>query len=136
VLPDAGDSADNPLEQNAPDYAADDPAIASWFLAEGDRANRATDLRTFTTGNLVRPLVDGRSYFARLRAEIEAAQAGDQVFFLDFRGDLDERLDGPGSEVGEVLGLAARRGVLVFGLLPAQDVPAVRRGQRGVRPAD
>jgi phosphatidylserine/phosphatidylglycerophosphate/cardiolipin synthase-like enzyme len=39
------------------------------------------------------------------------------VYFLDFRGDLDERLDGPGSEAGEVLGLAARRGVLVFGLL-------------------
>jgi hypothetical protein len=28
--------------------------------------NPATDLRAFTTGNLVQPLVDGRSYFARL----------------------------------------------------------------------
>jgi hypothetical protein len=46
----------------------DDPAIASWFLGEGDRANPATDLRAFTTGNLVQPLVDGRSYFARLCA--------------------------------------------------------------------
>ena len=83
----------------------------------GDRANPATDLRTFTTGNLVQPLIDGRGYFARLCAELQATRAGDQVYFLDFRGDLDERLDGPGSEVGEVLGLAARRQVLVFGIL-------------------
>ncbi|HEY6576304.1 MAG TPA: phospholipase, partial [Mycobacterium sp.] len=114
---DAVDSPDDPLEQDAPDYAADDPVIVSWFLTQGDRANLATDLRVFTTGNLVLPLVDGRRYFARLCAELRAAEAGDQVYFLDFRGDLDERLDGPGSEVGEVLGLAARRKVLVFGLL-------------------
>ena len=31
---DAVDSPDDPLEQDAPDYPADDPAIASWFLAE------------------------------------------------------------------------------------------------------
>jgi len=114
---DADDSPDDPLEQDAPDQPANDRAIGSWFLAEGDRANPATDLRAFTTGNLVQPLVDGRSYFARLCAELQATQAGDQVYFLDFRGDLDERLDGPGTEIGEVLGLAARRGVLVFGLL-------------------
>jgi phosphatidylserine/phosphatidylglycerophosphate/cardiolipin synthase-like enzyme len=114
---DAADSPDDPLKQDAPDQPADDPAIVRWFLAEGDRANPATDLRAFTTGNLVQPLVDGRSYFARLCAELTAARAGDQVYFLDFRGDLDERLDGPGTEAGEVLGLAARRGVLVFGLL-------------------
>jgi phosphatidylserine/phosphatidylglycerophosphate/cardiolipin synthase-like enzyme len=117
MLPDTASPADDPLEQDAPDHAPDDPAIASWFLAEGDRANPATDIRAFTTGNLVQPLVDGRSYFARLRAEIAATQAADQVYFLDFRGDFDELLDGPGSEAGEVLGLAARRGVNVFGLL-------------------
>jgi phosphatidylserine/phosphatidylglycerophosphate/cardiolipin synthase-like enzyme len=117
MLPEAADAPDDPLEQDAPDHLADDPAIGSWFLAEGDRANPATDLRPFTTGNLVQPLVDGRTYFARLCAELEAAEAGDQVYFLDFRGDLDERLDGPGSEVGEVLGRAARRGAGVFGLL-------------------
>ena len=41
-----------------------------------------------------------------------ATVAGDQVYFLDFRGDIDERLDGPGTEVGEVLaggGRARRR---------------------------
>src|SRR5690349_1011283 len=116
MLP-CADPADDPLDQDAPDYPADDPAIPCWFLAESDRANRATDLRGFTTGNLVQPLVDGRGYFARLCAEINAAGRGDQVFFVDFRGDFDEQLDGPGTEAGEVLGRAARRGVSVFGLL-------------------
>ena len=55
VLPDAADPADDPLEQDAPDHVADDPAIGLWFLGEGDRANLATDLRAFTTGNLVAP---------------------------------------------------------------------------------
>jgi phosphatidylserine/phosphatidylglycerophosphate/cardiolipin synthase-like enzyme len=117
MRPDAVDSPDDPLEQDAAGQPMDDPVIAAWFLAEGDRANPATDLRAFTTGNLVRPLVDGRSYFARLAAELAATEPGDQVYFVDFRGDLDERLDGPGSEVGEVLGRAARRKILVFGLL-------------------
>jgi phosphatidylserine/phosphatidylglycerophosphate/cardiolipin synthase-like enzyme len=116
MLPGA-DPADDPLDQDAPDYPVDDPAIPHWFLAESDRANRATDLRGFTTGNLVQPLVDGRGYFARLCAEINATGRGDQVFFVDFRGDFDEQLDGPGTEAGEVLGRAARRGVSVFGLL-------------------
>src|ERR1039457_6350942 len=103
MLPGATDSADDPLEQDAPDHPVDDPAIASWFLGDGDR-------RTFTIGTLVAPLVDGRSYFARLHAERNATEPGDQVYFLDFRGDLDEQLDGPGSAVGDVLGRAARRG--------------------------
>jgi phosphatidylserine/phosphatidylglycerophosphate/cardiolipin synthase-like enzyme len=130
MLPDAASPADNPLEQDAPDHAPDDPAIASWFLAEGDRANPATDIRVFTTGNLVQPLVDGRSYFARLRAEIAATQAADQVYLLDFRGDFDELLDGPGSEAGQVLGLAARRGVNVFGLLWRSQPKALQQSEK------
>ena len=61
MLPGATDSADDPLEQDAPDHPMDDPAIGFWFLGDGDRANPATDLRTFTIGNLVQPLVDGSS---------------------------------------------------------------------------
>ena len=53
---------------------------------EGDRANPATDLRAFTTGNMVRPFVDGCSYFARLCAELQATQAGDQVPWVRDRG--------------------------------------------------
>jgi phosphatidylserine/phosphatidylglycerophosphate/cardiolipin synthase-like enzyme len=129
VLPDSVDSEDDPLEQDAPDHPVDDPAIVSWFLGEGDRANPATDLRVFTTGNLVQPLIDGRSYFARLCAELSATEPGDQVYFLDFRGDLDERLDGPGSEVGEVLGAAARRKVRVFGLLWRSQPKVVQQSE-------
>src|SRR4051794_31489435 len=70
-----------------------------------------------TTGNLVRPLVDGSTYFRRLCEELSATGPGDQVYLADFRGDLDELLAGPGTSVGEVLVAAARRGVLVFGLL-------------------
>lgn len=117
MRPDAAGTPDSPLGQDARDHPVDDPAIGSWFLADGERANRATDLRAFTTGNLVVPLVDGRTYFARLCVELLTTRADDQVYFLDFRGDLDERLDGAGTEVGEVLGDAARRGVAVFGLL-------------------
>jgi hypothetical protein len=46
MLPGATDSADDPPGQDAPDHPADDLAIPAWFLAEGDRANRATDLVT------------------------------------------------------------------------------------------
>jgi phosphatidylserine/phosphatidylglycerophosphate/cardiolipin synthase-like enzyme len=113
------------------------PRISGWttrrlhggFLAEGDRANPATDLKAFTTANVVRPLVDGCSYFARLCAEMQATQAGGQRYFLDFRGDLDERLNGPGSEIGEVLGQAARRKVLVFGLLWRSQPRLLRRSE-------
>src|SRR5450755_5108638 len=62
MLPEAAAPDVDPLEQDAPDH----PAIVSWFLADGDRANPATDLRMFMVGNLV-----------------------------DFRGDPDERPDGP-----------------------------------------
>jgi phosphatidylserine/phosphatidylglycerophosphate/cardiolipin synthase-like enzyme len=129
VLPDSGDSEDDPLEQDAPDHPVDDPAIVSWFLGEGDRVNPATDLRVFTTGNLVQPLIDGRSYFARLCTELSATEPGDQVYFLDFRGDLDERLAGPGSEIGEVLGAAARRKARVFGLLWRSQPKVVQQSE-------
>lgn len=108
---------DDPLEQDAPDHHAHDPAVQHWFLGEGERRNAATDLRLYSTGNLVVPLVDGASYFSRLCDELGRTRAGDQVYFLDFRGDMDEQLDGPGSEVGRVLADASERGVDVFGLL-------------------
>ena len=43
--------------------------------------------------------------------------AGDLLLFTDWRGDPDERLDGPGTEVARVLAEAAGRGVIVRGLL-------------------
>ncbi len=108
---------DDPLEQDAAEQDASDPAVEQWFLGEGERRNPATDLRLYSTGNRVVPLVDGAGYFRRLCEELSATKAGDQVYFLDFRGDMDERLDEPGSEVGQVLAAASDRGVGVYGLL-------------------
>ena len=108
---------DKPLEQDAEEPAAADPALEAWFLDDGGRGNPASGLRLYSCDNLVTPLVDGATYFRRLAAELAQTAAGDQVYFLDFRGDLDERLDGPGSEVGHLLADATDRGVLVFGLL-------------------
>ena len=116
MLSSAAPEPGDPLEQSAQAPPADD-AIAAWFLSDVERVNRATDLRAFSAGNAVTPLVDGASYFRRLCTELAATVAGDQVYFLEFRGDLDERLDGKGTEVGEVLASAAARGVAVFGLL-------------------
>ncbi|MBI1378963.1 MAG: phospholipase [Frankiales bacterium] len=109
---------DEPLEQDAAEPGTDaDPAIARWFLERHERGNPATGLRNLSTGNAVRPLVDGGEYFPRLLEELRATRSGDHVYLADFRGDLQERLDGPGTEIGRVLADASERGVLVFGLL-------------------
>ena len=96
-----------------------------WLLTKAERGNTDTriDARhegeaAWSTGNLVRPLIHGSAYFARLHEVLEATQAGDLVFFTDWQGDADERLTGePGSEVVEVLGSADERGVDVRGLV-------------------
>ena len=104
---------------------AADPAIAAWFLTPDERGNGATriDRRrhaepyAYTDGNQVTVLVDGRAYYDRLLAALEAAPSGSVVHFTDWRGDPDERLDGSGSEVARVLAELARRGVAVRGLV-------------------
>ncbi|MEU7600568.1 phospholipase D family protein [Streptomyces sp. NPDC041003] len=100
------------------------PGGADWLLASGERGNPATRLdrrrpdgAAWSRGNHVRPLVHGAAYFAELLAEIRALRAGDLLLFTDWRGDPDERLDGPGTEIGTVLSRAAGRGVVVKGLL-------------------
>ncbi|MFE9931145.1 phospholipase D family protein [Streptomyces sp. NPDC005533] len=100
------------------------PGCADWLLASGERGNPATRLdrrrpdgTAWSRGNHVRPLVHGATYFAELLAEIRALRAGDLLLFTDWRGDPDERLDGPGTEIGTVLCRAAERGVVVKGLL-------------------
>ncbi len=56
-------------------------------------------------------------YFGELLKAVRAQQPGDLLLFTDWRGDPDERLDGPGSEIGQVLCAAAERGVIVKGLI-------------------
>ena len=88
-----------------------------WLLDADERGNPHTRLRPFTTGNEVRPLIEGATYYADLLAAIRRQRRGDLLLFTDWRGDPDERLDGPGTEVGTVLCDAAERGVIVKGLV-------------------
>jgi phosphatidylserine/phosphatidylglycerophosphate/cardiolipin synthase-like enzyme len=88
-----------------------------WFLGAAERGNPATSIRPWTLGNRVEALVHGGSYFPRLLRELRDLRAGDLVVLADWRGDPDQCLDGPGTELGEVLAGAARRGVQVKGLL-------------------
>jgi phosphatidylserine/phosphatidylglycerophosphate/cardiolipin synthase-like enzyme len=100
------------------------PPGAGWLLSADQRGNpdtridtRHTDRLAYTAGNDVRVLVHGAEYFTELFAGIRATRAGDLVLFTDWRGDPDERLDGPGSEISRVLCEAAARGVVVKGLI-------------------
>jgi phosphatidylserine/phosphatidylglycerophosphate/cardiolipin synthase-like enzyme len=88
-----------------------------WFLSTDEWGNPHTELRRWTAGNDVRPLIDGASYYAELLAAVRRQQRGDLLLFTDWRGDPDERLDGPGTEVADVFCAAAERGVIVKGLI-------------------
>lgn len=89
----------------------------AWFLTAAERGNPACTIPPWSTANAVRPLVNGATYFARLAAEVDALAAGDLLFFTDWRGDADERTTADGPTVGELFGGAARRGVIVKGLM-------------------
>jgi phosphatidylserine/phosphatidylglycerophosphate/cardiolipin synthase-like enzyme len=98
--------------------------LGDWFLTRAERGNPSTvldsrhrDGAAWSTGNHVRPLEHGRAYFAELLTAVRAMQPGDLLLFTDWRGDPDERLAGPGTEVSHLLADAARRGVLVRGLI-------------------
>ena len=91
--------------------------IEDWFLVDAERRNRASDIRNWTTGNAVEPLVDGASYFPALHDALCQTKAGDQIYFADFRADTEELLSGPGTSVGQILVELAERGVLIFGLI-------------------
>jgi phosphatidylserine/phosphatidylglycerophosphate/cardiolipin synthase-like enzyme len=98
--------------------------LDDWFLTARERGNPATDVdrrrgdgKAWTEGNRVQVLVDGAEYFPRLYEVLSARERGDWVHFTDWEGDPDERLAGPGTEVGRVLADLARRGVHVRGLV-------------------
>jgi phosphatidylserine/phosphatidylglycerophosphate/cardiolipin synthase-like enzyme len=99
--------------------------LESWFLTSVERGNDFTGLDrrhegglAWSTGNSVETLVHGATYFRCLLETIRELGAGDQVYFTDWRGDPDELMgDDPNSKVGAVLADAARRGVLVKGLM-------------------
>jgi len=99
--------------------------LAQWFLTAKERDNAATlidsrlpDGVAWTVGNHCRAIVHGRPYFAELFERIGELEAGDRLYFADWRGDPDELLtDDPESTVSATLTAAARRGVDVRGLL-------------------
>jgi phosphatidylserine/phosphatidylglycerophosphate/cardiolipin synthase-like enzyme len=107
------------------DATGTDATPRRWFLTPEERGNPATDIdrvprddgTAFVAGNLVRPLVHGATYFRRLYEELCELQAGDRVYFTDWRGDPDQRLLPEGPTVGEVLVSLARSGVEVRALL-------------------
>jgi phosphatidylserine/phosphatidylglycerophosphate/cardiolipin synthase-like enzyme len=97
---------------------------SDWFLSPAERGNAATKLDVrrgdglaHTEGNDVRVLVHGAEYFTRLLEELNRLNRDDWVHFTDWRGDPDERLDGPGTEIARVLAGLAGRGVHVRGLV-------------------
>lgn len=111
-----------------PDLPPDEaPAatLGSWFLTPSERGNdfsgldrRHADGLAWSTGNRVEALVHGGTYFRRLLETVRALGPGDRIYFTDWRGDPDQRLsDDIDSEVGAVLAAAARRGVVVKGLV-------------------
>jgi phosphatidylserine/phosphatidylglycerophosphate/cardiolipin synthase-like enzyme len=88
-----------------------------WFLTPRQRGNPASALPAWCTGNRVEPLIHGKEYFPRLVAEVEALGPGDHLFFTDWRGDRDQALGEGGPTFGALFSAAARRGVVVKGLL-------------------
>ncbi len=95
-----------------------------WFLSPVERGNTHTRLDgrhrsglAWTSGNEVRALVHGAVYFKELLAAVESMGPGDTLLFTDWRGDPDQRLAGPGTDVGSVFAAAAARGVDVRGLV-------------------
>ena len=76
----------------------------------------------------------GATYFARLLEVISAAGPGDLIMFTDWRGNPDQLLDGPQTEVARVLSEAAARGVIVKGLIWRSHWDRLQV-QRGTEPA-
>jgi phosphatidylserine/phosphatidylglycerophosphate/cardiolipin synthase-like enzyme len=95
-----------------------------WFLTTAERGNpdttidsRRDDGRAYTEGNEATPLIDGATYFKRLYEVVTSLAANEWVHFTDWRGDPDERLAGPRTEIANILRGAAGRGVHVRGLV-------------------
>jgi hypothetical protein len=107
---------------------------AEWLLTKSERGNAQTGLdarhfgeNAWSSGNFVRPLVHGATYFSELAHRIQETRAGDAIYFTDWRGDPDERLaDDAESAIEDLLSEADIRGVDVRGLggqRPAGSAP-------------
>ena len=95
-----------------------------WFLTSEERGNPMTEIDSYrsgvaawTEGNHVVYLIDGVSYFHSLAEVISILEPGDEVRFVDWRGDPDERVLKDGTSIAALMASACRRGVDVRGLL-------------------
>jgi len=120
----AADLVAGPRTPATPGRLDEPMPIADWFLSTSERGNPSTEIdrrhvdgASWSSGNDVRPLVHGASYFPELVRCVRLMARGDLLLFTDWRGDPDERLDGPGTEIGVLLSDAAARGVVVKGLI-------------------
>ncbi|BBH63703.1 phospholipase D [Actinoplanes sp. OR16] len=91
--------------------------LREWLLSAAERGNPDTSIPTWNTGNTAEALIHGQRYFDRLASEVEALEPGDHLFFTDWRGDPDERVRDGGPTIAELFADAAKRGVVVKGLL-------------------
>jgi phosphatidylserine/phosphatidylglycerophosphate/cardiolipin synthase-like enzyme len=96
----------------------------NWFLSATERGNAASEIDRrhsggsgWTEGNAVTPLIHGVAYFARLHQELSRVGPGDQVWFLDWRGDASQQLAGDGTDLGSVLCQALASGAQVRALV-------------------
>ncbi|MFE6063856.1 phospholipase D family protein [Streptomyces sp. NPDC056431] len=110
---------------------------AEWLLTPGERGNSATRLdvrrrdgKAWSEGNRAHALVHGAAYFTELLEAIRVMRSGDLLLFTDWRGDRDERLAGPGTEIGTVLREAAGRHVVVKGLLWRSHLDSLRFSEK------
>ncbi|MGZ4739450.1 MAG: phospholipase D family protein [Ilumatobacteraceae bacterium] len=96
--------------------------VGDWFLTADERGNPDTSIdrrrgTSWSEGNDCQMLVHGATYYANLYEELNRLESGDTVLFADWRGDADECLMGPGTEVAAVFGRLAKIGVNIHGLL-------------------
>jgi phosphatidylserine/phosphatidylglycerophosphate/cardiolipin synthase-like enzyme len=91
--------------------------LPDWFLTEEERGNPDSSIPTWCAGNTAEPLIHGKTYFDRLVTEVETLRDGDHLFFTDWRGDPDELMRDGGPTIAELFASAAKRGVIVKGLL-------------------
>lgn len=99
------------------DWYPTDRFLTDWFLTGAERGNPAARIPPWSRGNRVDVLVHGSTYFDALVDEVQALRRDDQLFFTDWRGDPDERMRPHGPTIRELLTEAARRGVVVKGLV-------------------
>jgi len=111
-----------------PEDAAE--TLHDWFLTASQRGNRATRMTAWSEQNAALPLVHGRTYFAALADAVDRLGPGDLLMLAGWRVDPDELVRDDGTTVTALLTEAARRGVLVRGLVWRSQMDRMRFSRR------